>query len=65
MAATDLVTSISGLAGLSPAAAAFWVPSADTSASPAPEPIMNDPIMDIKLLVSLPANLGSRMDLSA
>jgi len=45
-------------AGVSPSAAAT------STASAASDVVMNDPVMDIKLLASLPT-LGSNMDLSA
>ncbi len=61
MASPNSILSVGGIAasgGVSP-----LVPPGDTP--PPAETLTNDPITDIKLLASLPANLGQNMDLSA
>ncbi len=59
MATLDAVSPLSSIADTAGAA-----PS-DTSATAPPSVTINDPIMDVRLLASLPANLGQNMDVSA
>lgn len=59
MATLDAISPTNSLADIVPA------PSAPVDAPAAPSVSSNDPIMDIRLIASIPVNLGQNMDVSA